>query len=327
MKFSATKFVFVIAIILCCCLLPIFSQSPNFTFTHKDSIKLLFFSVDGKLLAAEDSSSFNIYEVITGNLRGKLDIKGFANSAIFSNDGKSIITGNNYGEVNIYETIKLSLTKTFPITRWSIYSLAISPNNLNLAVDIGDGTIEIWNITSGEKIKTLGEKGLRMKFMTFSPNGKLLVSTNLESKITVWNLAAPEKSLTLSNYTQTPPVFCQLGTELAIASLLEVKFINIKNGETLRTMPIPKENIPYTAHSLGGHFHGKVTFSNGCKSIIISNYKTKTITLLDVKTKKVKQTIDDFESQGSSFMIDFSLPMNAIASGSTKGEVKLWRIK
>lgn len=327
MKFSAIKSVFVIAIILCSCLLNIFSQSPDFSFNLKDNIKLLLFSADGKLLAAEDSSSFNLYDIVTGETRGKLDLKGFANSAIFSNDGKFIITGNNYGEVSIYETATLSLIKTFPVTRWSIYSLAISPDNQNLAVDIGDGTIEIWNIKDGEKINTLGEKGLRMKFMTFSSNGKLLASTNLESKITIWNLAAPEKSFSLSNYTLSPPVFCQLGTELAVANLLEVKFFNTKTGEILRTMPIPKENIPYTAGAVGGSYHGKVTLSTECKTIIISNYKAKTITLLDTKTKKTKQITDESEAQINSFMTDFSPPMNAIARGSTNGEVKLWKIK
>lgn len=329
MKSSAIKFVFVVVFFLGSFLLSVFSQSPDYTFTHKNRIELLFFSPAGTLLAAEDSSDFNIYEMKTGNLRGTLERKGFANSAIFSNDGKFLITGNNYGEVNIYDTSDLSLTKTFPVTRWSIYSLAISPDNLNLAIDIGDGTIEIWNLKDGEKINMLGEKGLRMKFMTYSPGGKLLASTNLESKIFIWNLAKPEKSFSLSTYSQSAPAFCQGGGELAVANLLEVKFINTTDGQILRTLPIPKEYIPYTPQNLGGNFHGKVSVSNGCKTVIINNYKTKTITLLDVATKKIKQITDDSASEGSSFITDF-LPLtntNLITNGSTKGEIKVWRIK
>lgn len=326
MRIYAIKFVFVI-IITCSFLLPVFSQTPDFYFTHKNRIELLLFSPDGKLLGAEDAFSFNIYEVISGRQRGKLDIKGFANSAIFSNDGKFIITGNNYGEVSIYETASLTLVKTFPITHWSIYSLAISPDNHNLAIDIGDGTIEIRNVKNGEKIKTLGEKGLRMKFMTFSPNEKLLVSTKLDSQITIWNLETAEKSISQSNYSQFPPVFCELGTELAISNLREVKFINVKSGEILRTISIPEENIPFTAHSFGGAFHGNLVFSNDCKTITINNYKTKMITILDAGTRKVKQTIDYSESKRSSYMIDFSPSTNAVASGTTTGEVKVWRIK
>lgn len=327
MKSSAIKFIFVIAIILCGFSFPIFPQIPDFSFTHPDAVKLLLFSPDGKFLAIQDSSNFNIYDTIYGEKRGKLELKGFANSATFSNDGKLIITGNNYGEVSLYETVTLNLISTLSITQRSIYSLAISPDNLNLAVDIGDGTIEIWDIKKGEKINTIGEKGLRMKFMSFSPNGKSLVATNLESKITVWNLAAPDKSLILSNYTLSPPVFCSFGTELAIANLLEVKFFSIKNGAILRTLPIPKENIPYTAQNMGGNFHGKVSLSSGCKTIIISNYKTKTITLLDVATKKIKEITDESEPKASSFITDFSPPTKSIAIGYTTGEVKLWRIK
>lgn len=337
MKFSAKmKYLLALTVAFFSFSLALYSQPPKFIVDEKDRIELLFFSHDARLLAVEASRHFNIYEVKSGKLKGSLKIRGFANSGIFSKDGKFIILGNNYGEVSIYDTETLLLLKTFPITQWSIYNLAIANDNQTLAIDVGDGTIQIWDIKNDKKLQTLGNKGQRMNFMTFSPDKNLLATVNeeieenvLKGKLTFWNLDTLNKTFSVRKFSNTPMVFCKVGNQLALTNIFGVQFVNVKNGAEISSLKIPKENLPFTArpNGMGGSFHGKSFISQDCKTLGIHDFKAKTITLLDIKSSKIREIINDSETKESAFLVAFSTDMKFVSSGSTKGIVKLWEVR
>ena len=176
---------------------PCFAQKPKFVFEEPDRIDLLTFSKDGKMLAVVTSRGSKVYNTESGKLKGKLDTNWYSNSAIFSNDGKRLMTGHNDGKVRLWDTQTFAELKTLSITKWSIYNLAISPDDKTLAIDAADGTIELWNIQNGEKFGTLGSVGQRMKSMRFTHNGNFLATINLDGELTLWNIKTKVKAFSI----------------------------------------------------------------------------------------------------------------------------------
>lgn len=328
MKFRL--YFFQLTIIFLIAFSPCPAQQPESVIDLQNRISLLQFSDDGKLLAAETGYDFAIYKTETGKLHSKLETpSGFsANSAIFSNDGKVLITGNNDGKIRFFDTATFSLLKTFSATQWSIYALSISPDNRILAADAADGTVQLWNIKTGNKIKILGDKGQRMKFINFSPNNKFLAIITLDSELNLFDFETSKKIFSVQHSTQSPLIFCRQGKELVTTNHKVVDFLSAKNGKIIQSVEIPKEYIPFTAHQFGGYFHGQTIISEDCQTAAINDWKSKTITLLDIKSKKVKKILENSaSSKGSSYIMSFSPNGEFIAAGSTSGKVKIWRLK
>jgi len=304
------------------------AQKPEYVFDQKDKIQLLKFSEDGKMLIAETSYDFLIYDTKTGQIKGKLETPGFfANSAIFSKDGKLLITGNNDGKVRVFDTSTLFLLKTLPVTKWSIFNLAISENSEILAADAADGTIELWDIRTESKIQTLGEKGQRMEFINFSPDDNFLAAASLDNKLDLFDIKTGKKIFSVRRSTQSPLIFCRQGKELAVTGYETIDFLSAKNGEAVSSVKIPKETVPFTPRpsGMGGFYLGQVIVSEDCQKAAIANWKTQTITLIDVKTQKVEKIFDG--SGETSHVMAFSPDGEFIAGGSANGKVKLWRTK
>ena len=66
-------------------------------------------------------------------------------------------------------------------------SLAFSPDDTVLVAGLRNGRIELFDMTTGEKITTLNGHTLMVETLAFSPNGKTLVSTGQDGTILVWD--------------------------------------------------------------------------------------------------------------------------------------------
>ena len=302
-------------------------QPPKFVFDRPDRIDLLKFTEDGKFLAAVTSRDFKIYDTASGEISGRLKSTHYANSAIFSKDGKFLITGNNDGKVRVWETANYSLLKTLAVTEWSIYSLAISADGRILGVDVGDGTIELWNLDEQKKVAAFGAPGQRMAAMNFSPDEKFFAGFNLQSELTVWKPATGEKIFSVARANQSPVTYCRKGRELAISDYSAVNFLDSRTGKTTRTLTIPKEIAPLFPRAAGmnAYFLGKVIVSPDCRTAAIGNWKKKTISLLDLKTAKVKKVLDYSASPETNYIVVFSPNGKLIAAGSSGGKIHIWQ--
>ena len=62
-----------------------------------------------------------------------------------------------------------------------------SPDNKTLVNGDKNGKIQLWDIPTGEKIKTLNGHTQPVETLVFSPDGKMLVSTGQDGTILVWD--------------------------------------------------------------------------------------------------------------------------------------------
>ena len=78
-------------------------------------------------------------------------------------------------------------------------SLAYSLDGKILATGSQDSCIRLWNIESGERVKTLEGHRAPIWSLMYSPDGKTLVSGSADSTIRVWNAISGECLLVLNN--------------------------------------------------------------------------------------------------------------------------------
>ena len=66
-------------------------------------------------------------------------------------------------------------------------SLVFSPDDAVLVAGLINGRIELWDLTTGEKITTLNGHTQSVETLVFSPDGKTLASTGQDGTILVWD--------------------------------------------------------------------------------------------------------------------------------------------
>lgn len=74
----------------------------------------------------------------------------------------------------------------------AVTSLAISPDGKTLASNNSNQTIQLWNLETGQQLRTLlgyvGEDAEYVNSVAFSPNSQTLVSGNGDGRINIWQM-------------------------------------------------------------------------------------------------------------------------------------------
>ncbi|MHC5825765.1 MAG: WD40 repeat domain-containing protein, partial [Nostoc sp.] len=65
---------------------------------------------------------------------------------------------------------------------------AFSPDGKTLSSGSYDHTIKLWNLATGEQIRTLTGHSEQVYSLAFSPDGKTLVSGSCDNTIKIWRL-------------------------------------------------------------------------------------------------------------------------------------------
>ena len=117
-------------------------------------IAALAFSPDGTLLAAGTHSQVHLWDV---NTRNKLF---------------SVSTVHKRGRMIFHNSAE---------------PLVFSPDGAILVSGTNNGTIQLWDVTTGNKITALDGHTQRVETLKFSPDGKTLVSTAMDGTILLWD--------------------------------------------------------------------------------------------------------------------------------------------
>ena len=119
-----------------------------------DRIAALAFSPDGTLLAVGTHSQVHLWDVNTGN-------KFF-----------SVSTVHKRGRIIFHNGAE---------------PLVFSPDGAILVSGTNNGTIQLWGVTTGNKITALDGHTQRVETLKFSPDGETLVSTGQDGTILLWD--------------------------------------------------------------------------------------------------------------------------------------------
>lgn len=161
---------------------------------HELSVNRLAFDPDGKLLASVGySGEIILWEVPEGRrLAGPTSAAdGGIRALRFSPDGASLLAHGS--EIVRWTVPSLEHRKPLPHQIPQGSASAIAPHLTSLAVGKNSGEIVLWDLEQGEPLWASSEgHDNRLFALTFSPDGKLLVSAGNDRIIVLWDVSTGE---------------------------------------------------------------------------------------------------------------------------------------
>ena len=204
----------------------------------------------------------------------------------------------------------------------SVLSVAISPDGETVASGSGDHTIKIWQLRTGNLIRTLYGHSSWVSAIAISPDGQTLVSGSGDNTIKIWQLRTGQLLRTLVGHSKwvNSIAISPDGQTLASGSGDNtIKIWQLRTGRLLHTL---------TKHSYGVN---SIAISPDNETMVSGNGTIwpfgddYTIKIWQLNTGLPKRTITGHSSYVNSVAI--SPDGQTLASGSGDNTIKIWQLQ
>ena len=129
--------------------------------------------------------------------------------ALFTPDGKRVITAHSTGFITVFDADKQTIIKSFAAFDPKLVQngMAISPDGKRVCSAVGKGSewfVKIWDLEAGTEIKSWLASDKPEWSVAWSADGKWIVSGGVDQKVKVWDadtgklhksLTGPEKTV------------------------------------------------------------------------------------------------------------------------------------
>ena len=282
---------------------------------HTEWVLSATFSPDGKWIAsASDDKTVRIWDVKTGKEIHKLE--GHTNrvfSIVFSPDGKWIASASSDHTVRIWNT--QSGTEFRKLDSDDVaYTVAFSPDGKQIASAPGDGNsniVQIWDVESGEKIRSFEGQLYCMYFAEFSPDGKLIGLAFDGSTISLCNIETGKVIRIFKGHTDRvlSIAFSPDGKQIVSASDDKtVRIWNVETGEEIYRFEGHKYEVISARFSPNG-------------KLIVSVDSYYNVYIFDVESSAIFQ-----KSEICDKAVSFSPDGKQLVSGESK-DVIIWEFE
>ncbi len=206
---------------------------------HTQTIKSQAFSPDGTLLATgADDETVRVWRVADGTLLHTLRHTDWVRAVAFSPDGTMLAVGSQ--DVWLWDVATGKLRHTLKRHPDYVQSISFAPDGTTLASGSWNGTVRLWQVANGERLRTLRERDtgtlLRVGFV---PDGATLIAVSHDKMVRFWRMEHGVRPRTLKGYKGTllDVAFSPNGERLAAGcNDGAVRIWHLANGTLLQSL-------------------------------------------------------------------------------------------
>ena len=163
----------------------------------RSQVKAVTFSPNGQLLATA-GVEVKLWDVHTREEITTLEHGRWVFALAFSPDGEFLATGDETGQVNVWDVQRRQLIVQFKGDARFVHTIKFSPDGKVLAGAGYEGNIKLWKVQSWERLGKLSSH-VTVYTISFSPDSKILASTGNEF-VSLWQVDSGEKIATLTGH-------------------------------------------------------------------------------------------------------------------------------
>ena len=170
---------------------------------HEGELGYTVFTPDGRgLVTGSEDRTVRLWDVTTGNETLRItDLRWWPHWLAVSPDGTRVAVGFvDDADIALYDLVTGEPVSELAGHDWSVSGVAFSPDGVRLASVSVDGTARLWDVHSGEVVRTFTSPA-GLSAVSFSPEGSRLATGGDDGVVRVWDVDSGEEMLTLPGHT------------------------------------------------------------------------------------------------------------------------------
>ena len=188
-------------------------------------------------------------------LAGLSGHKGAVNSALYSPDGKRIVTASSDNTARIWDLDSGAQIVLLEGHTAEVLFASYSPDANQVITASADQTARIWDANTGKQLGVLSGHAASINSAVYSPDGQKIVTASSDRTARVWDAKTFQQSLTLSGHEGivSSATFSPDGTHILTASADKTARIwDAHTGAQIKVLTGHSENVLCAAYSPDG---------------------------------------------------------------------------
>lgn len=286
------------------------------------SIEICSISHNNKYVVMTSRNSIYVWDTMTGKLLHQLEgHKEFINNAIFSPDGRTIVSTSFDKTIRIWDITKGQTTHILEGHSKFVSTIAFSSDGKRIVSAARDNTVRIWDVLTGSLIHVLYGHTNEVYDASFDCTNQFVASASADNTVRIWDADTGYLLHSLNHNSTVYSInFSPDGKNvLSVSNNINVRLWDVASGNLIKTFKCRKSSGLLN----GTPVKAAIISPTGNHILAISN--SNIIHLWDAKERDSYLSLQGHS--GPIYSVSYSHDDRFLASASADGTVRIWNIK